>query len=307
MAEKKSFSLSQMVTEQANPNSMNLDLMSVSEILHTINDEDKNCALAVEKVLPLIEEIVNHVVDRFGRGGRILYMGAGTSGRVAIMDAAEFSPTFGVDAQRVQARIAGGNTSVTKPQEQREDNISEGAQTVLEWNPTELDCVIGLATSGKTPYVISGLKAARDAGAFTAFICANPASSDIADVVVPSITGPEVLTGSTRMKAGTAQKMILNMISTATMVRLGRTYKNRMSHIAAGNVKLYSRALETLVMCSDISEDEAKRILEAADFELPTALVASIGKCDIKTARNMLSESNGKVRAAIELLGRELL
>lgn len=304
MSEKKSYSVSQMITEQANPNTMDLDLMSVSEILHTINEEDKNCALAVEKVLPLIEEIVNNVIDRFGRGGRILYMGAGTSGRVAIMDAAEFPPTFGVEPERIQARIAGGKASMTKAQEQREDNISEGADTVNEWRPTELDCVIGLATSGKTPYVISGLKAAHDAGAFTAFICANPAPEDIADVVVPCITGPEVLTGSTRLKAGTAQKIILNMISTTTMVRLGRTYKNRMSHIAAGNIKLYSRALETIVMCSDVEEAEAEEILKSCDFELPTALVVSIGKCDVETARKNLSAANGKVRAALELLGR---
>lgn len=304
MSEKKSYSVSHMITEQANPNTMNLDLMSVSEILHTINEEDKNCALAVEKVLPLIEEIVNNVIERFGQGGRILYMGAGTSGRVAIMDAAEFPPTFGVEPERIQARMAGGKTSMIKAQEQHEDNMSEGADTVNEWRPTKLDCVIGLATSGKTPYVISGLKAARDAGAFTAFICANPASEDIADVVVPCITGPEVLTGSTRLKAGTAQKMILNMISTATMVRLGRTYKNRMSHIAAGNIKLYSRALETIVMCSDVEESEAAEILKSCDFELPTALVVSIGKCDVETARKKLSVANGKVRAALELLGR---
>lgn len=305
MGEKKSYKVSQMITEQANPNTMDLDLMSVPELLKTINAEDKNCALAVEKVLPLVEKIVNNVIDRFGRGGRILYMGAGTSGRVAVMDAAEFPPTFGVDPSRIQAKMAGGKASMTKAQEQHEDSTTEGADTVREWGPTELDCVIGLATSGKTPYVISGLKEAHDKGAFTAFICANPAPDDIADVVVPCITGPEVLTGSTRLKAGTAQKMILNMISTATMVRLGRTYKNRMSHIAAGNIKLYSRALETIVMCSDVSEKEAEDILKACDYELPTALVVSIGKCDVETAREMLLKANSKVRAALELLGGE--
>lgn len=302
--EKKSYKLTQMITEQANPHTTDLDLMSVGEILHTINEEDKNCALAVEKVLPLIEKIVENVIERFGQGGRILYMGAGTSGRVAIMDAAEFPPTFGVDSERIQARMAGGKASMVKAQEQHEDSITEGADTVREWNPTELDCVIGLATSGKTPYVISGLGEARKKGAFTAFICANPADEAIADVVVPCITGPEVLTGSTRMKAGTAQKMILNMISTATMVRLGRTYKNRMSHIAAGNIKLYSRALETITACSDVSEKEAESILKSCNYDLPTALVVSIGKCDVRTAQTSLAEANGKVRAALELLGR---
>lgn len=304
MEEKRSYKFTGMVTEQANPNTAELDTLSVSEILKIINEEDKNCTRAVAEVLPLIEEIVNNVIDRFGKGGRILYMGAGTSGRVAIMDAAEFPPTFGVDPEKIQAKMAGGKTSIIKAQEQHEDNTSEGTDTVLEWGPTKLDCVIGLATSGKTPYVISGLKAAHDKGAFTAFICANPASPNIADVVVPCITGPEVLTGSTRMKAGTAQKMILNMISTTTMIKLGRTYKNRMSHIAAGNVKLYSRAIETLIMCCDISEDEAKNILNKTNFELPTSLVVGIAKCDAETARKNLELADGKVRRALELLGK---
>lgn len=301
ISDKKGYSLSGMITEQANPKTADLDLMSIGEILHCMNEEDKTCAYAVEKVLPLVEKIVENVVDRFGHGGRILYMGAGTSGRIAIMDAAEFPPTFGVEVERIQARMAGGKASMIKAQEQHEDSINEGAETVLEWNPTELDCVIGLATSGKTPYVISGLDVARKAGAFTAFICANPASNEIADVVVSCITGPEALTGSTRLKAGTAQKMILNMISTATMVTLGRTYKNRMSHIAAGNIKLYSRAVETLVMCCDIEESEAKNLLEITDKRLPVALVMGVAKCPLEKAEECLMKSGGKVRAAIEL------
>lgn len=301
ITEKKDYTVSGMITEQANPKTTDLDLMSIGEILRCINEEDKTCAYAVEKVLPLVEKIVENVVDRFGRGGRILYMGAGTSGRIAIMDAAEFPPTFGVEVDRIQARMAGGKASMIKAQEQHEDSVNEGAETVLEWKPTALDCVIGLATSGKTPYVISGLDVARKNGAFTAFICANPASDEIADVVVPCITGPEVLTGSTRLKAGTAQKMIMNMISTATMVTLGRTYKNRMSHIAAGNIKLYSRAVETLVMCCDTDEVGAKKLLEETNNNLPLSLVMGIAKCSKEKAEECLLKANSKVRAAIEL------
>ena len=299
---KTAYDMTQMVTEQANPMTTDLDILSVSEILRLINEEDQSCALAVKKVLPLIEIIVDNVVERFSRGGRMLYMGAGTSGRIAIMDAAEIPPTFGIEPERVQAVMAGGQGSVVRAQEQHEDNISEGALTVREWHPTELDCVIGLATSGKTPYVISGLEVAHRAGAFTAFICANPCPEHLADVVVHCITGPEVLTGSTRMKAGTAQKMMLNMISTAVMVRLGRTYQNRMSHIAAGNVKLYSRALETIVSCSDVSMETAQEILLQCNYDLAHALVVSISGCDADTAKQALTTAGGKVRGALELI-----
>ena len=302
--ETNTYKLSGMITEQANPGTKDLDTMPIRGILHTMNEEDKNCALAVEKVLPQIECIVEQVVERFGRGGRILYMGAGTSGRIAIMDAAEIPPTFGIDADRVQATMAGGKASMVKAQEAREDDSIDGAEAIREWNPTEVDCVIGLATSGKTPYVLAGLKAAKEAGAFTAFICANPVPNDIADVVVSCITGPEVLTGSTRLKAGTAQKMILNMISTASMVKLGRVYQNRMSHIAAGNKKLRSRAIETLTICCDISESDATQLLDYTNGELPVALVVGITKCDKEKAKEKLEITGGKVRAAVAMLRR---
>lgn len=303
MAEKK-YELTGMVTEQANPKTMEMDTFEISEILRVINEEDKTCAFAVEKVLPEIEKIVTALVDRFARGGRILYLGAGTSGRIAIMDSAEFPPRFGIDPDRVQVGMAGGSGSIIRAQEANEDDKTEGSEIVRDWNPSEIDCVIGLATSGKTPYVISGLHEARAAGAFTAFICANPVSDDIADVVVPCITGPEVLTGSTRLKAGTAQKMILNMISTATFVKLGKTYKNRMSHIATKNIKLYKRAIETISVCCDMPEDEAEALLIKAGKELPVALVCGVAKCDIETAKEKLQLTGGKVRAAIEFIGR---
>jgi len=300
----KKYVLTGMVTEQANPKTSELDTMDVSDILKLINDEDKTCAYAVEKVLPQIEKIVNALVERFGRGGRILYLGAGTSGRIAIMDSAEFPPTFGIDPDRVKVGMAGGAGSMVKAQEAREDDKTEGSEVVMDWNPGPDDCVIGLATSGKTPYVISGLQVARAAGAFTAFICSNPVSEDVADVIVSCITGPEVLTGSTRLKAGTAQKMIMNMISTTTFVKLGKTYKNRMSHIATKNIKLYKRAIETISICCDMPEDEAEALLIKADKELPVALVCGVAKCDIDTAREKLKITDGKVRAAIELIGR---
>ena len=294
-----SYAMTQLFTEQSNPKSTDLDILSVGDILRLINEEDHMCAEAVKSMLPLIEIVVENIVDRFSRGGRILYLGAGTSGRIAIMDAAEIPPTFGIDPERIQARMAGGQGSVVRAQEQHEDNVSEGAAAVREWGASELDCVIGLATSGKTPYVISGLEEARHAGAFTAFICANLCPEYLADVVIQCITGPEVLTGSTRMKAGTAQKMMLNMISTAAMVKLGRTYQNRMSHIATGNVKLYSRAIETLSMCCDVSPDEAKELLHKCGCELPLALVVGIGGCELETARHALEKAGGKVRAAL--------
>ncbi len=303
MADKK-YELTGMITEQPNPKTTEMDTLETSELLKIINDEDKTCAFAVEKVLPEIEKIVTALVERFGRGGRILYLGAGTSGRIAIMDSAEFPPTFGIDPERIKVGMAGGSGSMVRAQEANEDDKTEGSEVVMDWNPTENDCVIGLATSGKTPYVISGLQVARAAGAFTAFICANPVSDDIADVVVSCITGPEVLTGSTRLKAGTAQKMIMNMISTATFVKLGRTYKNRMSHIETKNIKLYKRAIETISICCDMPEDEAEALLIKADKKLPIALVCGVAKCEVETAKEKLELTGGKVRAAIELIGR---
>lgn len=301
-SEQKNYTIAGMVTELANPNTTDFDLMPLDQLLETINKEDQQVALAVHEVLPQVEKIVEQVIERFGNGGRILYMGAGTSGRISVMEAAEFPPTFGIAPERVQVLMAGGTSSVFRAQETHEDDAAAARAGVMEWKPTPLDCVIGLATSGKTPFVISGLNTAREHGAFTAFICANPVDASIADVVVSCVTGPEVLTGSTRLKAGTMQKMIMNMISTASMVKLGRTYGNRMCYITTGNLKLHSRSLETVSVCCGVTKEEAAELIAQADGSLAVALVMGLSGKSVQQSREQLELAKGKVRVAVEML-----
>ena len=287
------------ITEQENLHSRDMDLMETARLCELINTEDHLPAIAVRRVLPRLVTIADNMIERFSKGGRILYLGAGTSARIAVMDAAECPPTFGIDAQRVQVRIAGGEKTVFLASESNEDSSKDGATAVVEFGAGPLDCVIGLAASGKTPFVLDGLRQAREQGAFTALLSASDQAPDCADVVVRCITGPEVLTGSTRLQAGTAEKMMVNMLSTVVMVKTGRTYGNRMCYITTGNNKLSARAILTLEAVCDVSREKAEALIKDAGNNLACAIV--MGMCNIgaNEAAGRLRNANGSVRRAI--------
>lgn len=240
-----------------------LDRMPVSEILDNINREDQKVALAVRRVLPAIEKLVEALVSRMRRGGRLFYLGAGTSGRLGVLDASELPPTFGVPDTWVVGLIAGGDRALRHPVEAAEDDAERGWQKLEARGISELDTVVGIAASGRTPYVIGALREARRRGILTAAIACNPDSpmAAEADIAIEPIVGPEFVTGSTRMKSGTAQKMVLNMISTATMIRLGRVRGNRMVNMQLTNQKLVDRGTRMLQAELGLGEEEARRLL----------------------------------------------
>ncbi|MGL4993079.1 MAG: N-acetylmuramic acid 6-phosphate etherase [Bacteroidales bacterium] len=250
------------ITEQ--PSLYNdLDKMSVAEILFNINQEDKKVAIAVEKTLPQIEILVEGIVERMLRGGRIFYLGAGTSGRLGVLDASEIPPTYGMPNTLVIGLIAGGDHALKNPIEAAEDDPDKSWNELLSYNVNENDTVIGIAASGTTPYVIGALQRARAKGILTAAISCNPDSpiSQAAEIAIEPIVGPEFVTGSTRMKSGTAQKMVLNMITTSTMIKLGRVKGNKMVNMQLTNDKLVDRGTRMIVDETGISYDQAKNLL----------------------------------------------
>lgn len=240
-----------------------LEKKSTGEILHYINEEDKKVALAVEKALPQIEKLVNEIVPRMKRGGRIFYIGAGTSGRLGVLDASEIPPTFGMDPSWVIGIIAGGERALRNPVENAEDDTLQGWRDLEKFGINDKDTVVGIAASGTTPYVIGALEECRRHGILTASITSNPDApiSEAADIPIEMIVGPEVVTGSSRMKSGTGQKMICNMISTATMIRMGRVKGNRMVNMQLSNAKLVDRGTRMVVEELGLPYDEAKRLL----------------------------------------------
>lgn len=250
------------ITEQPSLH-QDLDKMSVRELLDGINEEDQKVALAVQEVIPQIEKLVTQIVSRMKQGGRIFYMGAGTSGRLGVLDASEISPTFGMPNTLVVGLIAGGEKALRNPVEAAEDNLERGWQELREHNINTKDTVIGIAASGTTPYVIGALREARKNGILTASISSNPDSplSQEADVPIEMIVGPEFVTGSSRMKSGTGQKMILNMITTAIMIQLGRVKGNRMVNMQLSNQKLVDRGTRMLVEELGLPYDQAKNLL----------------------------------------------
>lgn len=250
------------ITEQASLYD-NLENKSVHEILTDINNEDKKVALAVEKAIPQIENLVSQIVPRMEQGGRIFYMGAGTSGRLGVLDASEIPPTFGMPSTHVIGLIAGGDTALRNPVEKAEDNLENGWRDLLAHNVTPKDIVIGIAASGTTPYVLGALRDARKHGLLTASISSNPDSpiAQEAEIAIEMIVGAEYVTGSSRMKSGTGQKMILNMISTATMIKLGRVKGNRMVNMQLSNQKLVDRGTRMIVEELGLNYDEAQKLL----------------------------------------------
>ena len=296
--------LQALATEQRNPNSTHIDTASTEEILRVINTEDHLVPIAVRRELPHIAEAVNTVVEAFENGGRLVYVGAGTSGRLGILDASECPPTFGTDPARVQGLIAGGREAVFRSQEGAEDVPAAGAEALDETGVTAGDVVCGLTSSGRTPYVVGALEHARDKiGAPTVLVTTVPRDElDVApDVAICPVVGPEVIMGSTRMKSGTAQKLVLNMITTAAMVRLGKVYENMMVDLQRTSEKLVERGIRTVMMVTGVDYDEADDVLDRCDGHVKTAIVMILADVDVDVARRRLDETDGFVRPAIEM------
>jgi len=295
--------ISGLPTEQRNPHSINIDSQPIAEILKIINDEDKLVPLAVEKELPFIAQAVEIIVHALKTGGRLIYFGAGTSGRLGVIDAAECPPTFGTPDDLICGFIAGGKAAMFKAQEGAEDREENGAEDVLKANVTNKDVVCGIAASRRTPYVIGVIKKAKELGAKTLFITCNPRDDfDIegVDIAICPYVGPEVIMGSTRMKSGTAQKLVLNMLTTASMIRLGKVYENMMIDLQMTNKKLVERSKKIVMTITGITYDEASEFLTKADGHVKTALVMIKAGVDAVEAKQRLIKAYGFVRNAIE-------
>lgn len=306
MAEPSLFQqLQRLTTEQRNPRSMGIDTAPLEDVLRIINDEDARVAPAVRRELPYIAEAVEVVVDAFRRGGRLLYVGAGTSGRLGVLDAAECPPTFGTPPEMVQALIAGGPEAVFVAQEGAEDREQSGAADLDALGARPPDVVCGIAASRRTPYVVGAVKHARALGCRTLYVTCNPrAQFDLhehVDVAVCVDVGPEVIMGSTRMKSGTAQKLVLNMLSTAAMVRLGKVYENMMVDLQITNEKLRERSRRIVMTATGVGYEEAARVLAEAGGHVKTALVMILADVSAEQARSRLERAGGFVRPAIAL------
>lgn len=288
-------------TESRNPRTQNLDELSIDELLATMNAEDARVPAAVAAALPAIGRAVQAASDALRAGGRLIYFGAGTSGRLGVLDAAECPPTFSASPDQVIGLLAGGNDAMFRAAEGAEDSAELGAADLAGIGLTAADVAVGIAASGRTPYVIGGLDYARGVGAVAVSIACNPdaAVSAHADIAIEVDNGPEVLTGSTRLKAGTSQKLILNMISTATMVQLGKTYGNLMVDVAPTNVKLVDRAVRIVREATGCEAAEARRALDESGNHAKTAIVMVLCGIDTAEARRRLDAANGFVRAAL--------
>lgn len=296
------------ITEQENPNTANIDQVSTLEAVSLINNEDKLVALAVEKVLPDVALAIDKIVERLKIGGRLFYVGTGTSGRLGVLDASEIPPTFGVSYDLVQGVIAGGYDALYKASEASEDNREAGAKDLQTRGITEKDAVIGIAASGRTPYTIGAVEYARNLGCFTACIACVPDSllTQTAEVGIVPIVGAEAITGSSRMKAGTAQKLILNMISTVSMIRLGYVKGNRMTNVKASNIKLKERSLRILMSETDLDETTAQVLMNDAGEDLRVAIAMFRAKVDAETAKKALSENDFVVDKAVEIFTKSV-
>ena len=296
-----SLDLNKMTTETRNPNTMNLDVMTPLEVVTAMNNEDAKVPAAIRPVLPQIAQVVEWAIQAVEAGGRVFYMGAGTSGRLGVLDAAECPPTFGVSDDVIIGLIAGGDKAFLKAVEGAEDSRELGREDLETRGLTKNDLVIGIAASGRTPYVLGALDYAKEIGCHTAAISCNAgcAIGKAAEVAVEAEVGPEVLTGSTRLKAGTAQKLILNMISTATMVGVGKAYQNLMVDVMQTNEKLRRRAEKIVMEATGVSQEEARKNLDLAGDNAKTAITMILAGCDAQEAKARLDKARGHVREAI--------
>ena len=297
--------LGKLTTEQRNPASSGIDRVSTVEMLRIVNREDRKVADAVEAAIPRIAEAVDAITERARKGGRLFYIGAGTSGRLGVLDASECPPTFGVAPEFVQGIIAGGEAALSKAAEATEDNPEMGVRDLMERGFTAADSLVGIAASGRTPYVLGAVTKARELGAVTIGISCTSDSELSRAVRIPieAVVGPEILTGSTRMKAGTATKLVLNMLTTGMMIRLGMTYGNLMVNVQPKNVKLVDRAVRIIEEAVEVSSERAVELLEASGRSVRTAIV--MGKLEIvrEAAERRLAECGGRVSEALEKNG----
>lgn len=293
--------LGKMETEKQNLNTMNLDEMAVREALTVMNREDKKVTEAIEEVIPEIEEAVKIIITQLNKGGRLIYTGAGTSGRLGVLDAAECPPTFGTPKEQVVGLIAGGQRAFTEAIEGSEDSLEMGKSDLEAIGLNANDVVVGLAASGRTPYVIGALKYANDINTPTVAVACNKNSEigKVAKIAIEAVPGPEILTGSTRLKAGSTQKMILNMLSTVSMVGIGKVYKNLMVDVQPTNEKLVSRAENIVMKATDVDRETAKQKLAESDGSVKLAIIMILLNIDKGSAAEKLKESNGHIRKAL--------
>lgn len=299
--------ISDKATEQQNQSSNNIDQISTANILITINNEDKTVAYAVEKAIPQIEAFVDAVVASMKRGGRLFYVGAGTSGRLGVLDASEIPPTYSAPTELVQGIMCGGLSALVTAVEGAEDDAEKGRKVVDERGITKNDCLLGITTSGMADYVHAALKRTKEIGGTTGLLVCNEfEKTDDVDYLIKSIVGPEVVTGSTRMKAGTATKLILNMITTASMIKMNKTYGNLMVDLMTTNKKLWDRGARIIRHCTDTDYDNAMAKLKEAKGSVKTALVMVVLDVDADEARKRLAKHDGALRAVLDEEGKEL-
>ena len=302
MAENLLQTLSTLITEQRNPNSMNVDSLSALEIVQLMNEEDKQVPLAIEKCLPQIAQAVECIVAAFQQGGRLVYIGAGTSGRLGVLDASECPPTFGVSPEMVKGIIAGGERALRHPIEGAEDSKEQAVVDLQTIQFSSKDVLVGIAASGRTPYVIGALEYAKSLGSVTVSIASNPnsAMANIVDIAIDTVVGPEVLTGSSRLKSGTAQKLVLNMLTTASMILMGKCYQNLMVDVQASNEKLKARAIRIVMQATDCDKALAEETLKQADQNAKLAIMMILSGLDRAQAEALLEKHHGKLQLALK-------
>ena len=302
MAENLLQTLSTLITEQRNPNSMHVDSLSALEIVQLMNDEDKQVPLAIEKCLPQIAQAVECIVAAFQQGGRLVYIGAGTSGRLGVLDASECPPTFGVSPEMVKGIIAGGERALRHPIEGAEDSKAQAEVDLQTIQFSSKDVLVGIAASGRTPYVIGALEYAKSLGSVTVSIASNPnsAMANIVDIAIDTVVGPEVLTGSSRLKSGTAQKLVLNMLTTASMILMGKCYQNLMVDVQASNEKLKARAIRIVMQATDCDKALAEETLKQADQNAKLAIMMILSGLDRAQAEALLEKHQGKLQLALK-------
>ena len=302
MAENLLQTLSTLITEQRNPNSMHVDSLSALEIVQLMNKEDKQVPLVIEKCLPQIAQAVECIVAAFQQGGRLVYIGAGTSGRLGVLDASECPPTFGVSPEMVKGIIAGGERALHHPIEGAEDSKTHAVVDLQTIQFSSKDVLVGIAASGRTPYVIGALEYAKSLGSVTVSIASNPnsAMANIVDIAIDTVVGPEVLTGSSRLKSGTAQKLVLNMLTTASMILMGKCYQNLMVDVQASNEKLKARAIRIVMQATDCDKTLAEETLKLADQNAKLAIMMILSGLDRAQAEALLEKHHGKLQLALK-------
>ena len=302
MAENLLQTLSTLITEQRNPNSMHVDSLSALEIVQLMNQEDKQVPLAIEKCLPQIAQAVECIVAAFQQGGRLIYIGAGTSGRLGVLDASECPPTFGVSPEMVKGIIAGGERALRHPIEGAEDSKEQAVIDLQTIQFSSKDVLVGIAASGRTPYVVGALEYAKSLGSATVSIASNPnsAMANIVDIAIDTVVGPEVLTGSSRLKSGTAQKLVLNMLTTASMILMGKCYQNLMVDVQASNEKLKARAIRIVMQATDCDKTLAEETLKQANQNAKLAIMMILSGLDRAQAEALLEKHQGKLQLALK-------